>query len=96
MRHLKAESEAVAPTPKFFAPPEPKEAPSPASVRSALVSAPISREVPSGDRLPSIPSRVNLSADERAIAAASGISEREYAQNKIRMMRMKRDGELQP
>jgi hypothetical protein len=95
MRHLKAQAEAREPTPEFFRPPEPPEPPSPASTRSAMVSAPVSRGVPSSDRTLSVPSRVSLSAEERQIAAASGISDQEYARNKILMLRKQRSGEIQ-
>jgi hypothetical protein len=94
MRHLKAQAEHAEPTPSFFAPPDPKPA-EPATIRSALVSAPTSREIPSGDRALSIPSRVSLSVEERQIAAASGISDKEYAANKLKMMHMKQRGEIQ-
>jgi hypothetical protein len=93
MRHLKAQAEHESPTPEFFAPP-PKPTPEPASVKSALFSAP-SRQISNGDRNLSLPSRVSLSAEERQIAAASGISDKQYAENKLRMMRMKQTGEIQ-
>jgi hypothetical protein len=96
MRRLQAESEVEhGPTPAFFAPPPPKPASEPAVRSAAMVSAPVSREIPSHDRAVSIPSRVSLSAEERQIAAASGISDKEYAANKLRMMRMKQTGEIQ-
>ena len=96
MRRLQAESEVEhGPTPAFFAPPPPKPASEPAVRSAAMVSAPVSREIPSHDRAVSIPSRVSLSAEERQIAAASGISDKEYAANKLGMMRMKQTGEIQ-
>jgi hypothetical protein len=96
MRHLKAQAEVEhGPSPAFFSPPPPKPTPEPATVRSALVSAPISREVPDGNRAFSVPTRISLSPDEVAIAKASGITERQYAENKLRMMRMKQTGEIQ-
>ena len=95
MRHITAQAEAQQPTPEFFRPPPPPLPQPQAQTRAALTSAPVSREVPSGNRIPSIPSRINLSAEERQIAAASGISDKQYAENKIRMMRMKQTGEIQ-
>jgi phage I-like protein len=38
---------------------------------------------------------VNLSAEEREVARSSGISEVEYAKNKLKLMRMKAAGEIQ-
>jgi hypothetical protein len=95
LRHLKAQAENADPTPAFFAPPQAKPASEPA-FRSALASAPVSRDIPSANRDLSISSRVSLSREEVEIAKASGITEKQYAENKIRMMRMKRDGSLQP
>jgi hypothetical protein len=95
MRHIQAQAEIDQPTPAFFKPPPPPPPQPQPQTRAALTSAPVSRGVPSGDRLPSIPSRINLSAEERQIAAASGISDKEYAANKLRMMRMKATGEIQ-
>jgi hypothetical protein len=85
---------AMTSTPKFF---EPPPAPKPRTAPS-IVSAPVSREVPSGGPRPEFeenPTRVVLSAAEKEIARASKISEVEYARNKIRMMRMKASGEIQ-
>ena len=79
-----------APEPEFFRPPPPPEPRSAA----AYVSAPVSRGEVGGYREPS-PSSVKLSPDEREIARASGISETEYARNKIAMMRKQRTGEIQ-
>jgi hypothetical protein len=95
LRHLTAQVEHADPTPAFFAPPQARPAPEPATVRSALTSAPVSRGVPSSDRTLSVPSRVSLSPEEVQIAKASGITERQYAENKIRMMKMKASGEIQ-
>jgi hypothetical protein len=94
MRRLKAESEVTSPTPQYFRPQAPPEPPSPASVRSALVSAPISREVPSGDRIP-VPSRITLSKDEQDIAKSLGLSAKDYAEQKRRMLALRARGELQ-
>lgn len=78
LENMKAQ--AAAQTPDFFKPqPAPAaSAPSPASYTSASVS----REVPSGYREPS-PSQVRLSAEEKQIARASGISDVVYARNKL-------------
>jgi hypothetical protein len=69
---------------------EPEEA----HIRAEHVAAPVSR----GDYARSIepeqssPSQVRLSAEERDIAARSGISETQYAANKLKMLRMKKSG----
>jgi hypothetical protein len=73
----------------FFQPP-PSPAPASASP-SALYSAPVSRTVP-GYR-ESSPRTVKLSPAEQQIAAASGISDIEYAKNKMRMLRERAAGE---
>jgi hypothetical protein len=67
-----------APTPEFFAPPPP---PSPEPDRSSHYSAPVSREVHSGNgtRRELSPSQVRLSPQQREAAAMAGISEVEYA-----------------
>jgi hypothetical protein len=93
LRHLTAQVEHE--TPRFFAPPQPKPASEPATRSAAMVSAPVSREIPSGNRDLSLPTRVSLSVEERQIAAASGISDQEYARNKIIMLRKQRSGEIQ-
>jgi hypothetical protein len=93
MKHLQEEAAPVAGP--FRSAPPPPSAPSP-KANGAQYSAPISRDIPrGGDYVPSVPSRISLSAEERQIAAASGISDKEYAANKIRMMRMKATGEIQ-
>jgi hypothetical protein len=81
-------------TPPFFKPPPAKPPRTPAS----HYSAPVSREVPSGNPRPGYETderRVTLSPDEKVIAKNSGISEVEYARNKIKMLRMKASGEIQ-
>jgi phage I-like protein len=96
LAHLQAQQQAdsaMAPAPKFFAP-----EPSRPAVRSPIVSAPVSREIASGGPRPTYetdPRRVTLSVDERAIAKNAGISETEYARQKIRMLGMKERGEIQ-
>jgi hypothetical protein len=57
-----------------------------------VVAAPPSREAPSATGR-TTPTRVTLTAEERQIAAASGISEIEYARNKLKLMEMKRAGQ---
>lgn len=56
------------------------------------VSAPPSREAPSASGR-TTPTRVTLTAEERQIAAASGITEIEYAKNKLKLMEMKKAGQ---
>ena len=100
LAHLQAQAQAeqqanpdMQPTPKFFQPPPPKPAPQPAP----HYSAPVSRTVPGGGPRPEFeqnPSRVHLSADEKIIAKNSGISEVEYAKQRIRMLGMKARGEI--
>jgi hypothetical protein len=80
---------APASTPKFFEPP-PARSPA-APDRSAIVSAPVSRTVP-GYREPS-PRQTKLSVEEQQIARASGISDVQYAQNKLRMLRERASGQ---
>jgi hypothetical protein len=83
-------------TPKFFQP-------RPALERldepmAAVVSAPVSRGVPQGgDRQATQidPRRVSLSPVEREIARSAGISELEYAKQKIKLSRMKATGQVQ-
>jgi hypothetical protein len=78
-------------TPKFFQPPPPPKPRTPPSI----VSAPVSREIPTGGPRPEYqqdPTKVHLSVAEREIARASGISEIEYARQKVRLEREKRDG----
>lgn len=82
-------------TPAFFAPPA---SPEPTGrQRSAIVSAPVSREAPgtTGGYSEPSPSRIHLTAAEVEIARASGISEKQYALNKLRMLRERSNGERQ-
>jgi hypothetical protein len=82
---------APAATPEFFRPPP---APSPARAEpSAMYSAPVSRQAPSGSLREPSPRQLKLSPEERQIAAASGISDVQYAQNKLRMLRERAAGE---
>jgi hypothetical protein len=94
MRHLQAQAEPAPAGP--FRPTPPPPAPSPASVRSALASAPVSRDIPrGGDYASSVPSRITLSQEERAIAQSLGLTDADYAQQKRRMLQAKARGELQ-
>jgi hypothetical protein len=80
-------------TPAFFKAPPAK----PMRPQSVPVSAPVSRTVPDGGPRPEFeqdPRRVTLSVEEREVARASGISEVEYAKNKIKMMQAKARGEI--
>ena len=88
-----AEAETMTETPRFFQPPPPRPAPQPAP----HYSAPVSRTVPNGGPRPDFETderRIHLSVDEKAIAKASGISEVEYARNKIKLQGMKARGEI--
>ena len=62
--------------------------------RSAIVSAPVSWREAGGYREPSL-RQIKLTSEEAAIAAASGVSETEYARQKLRMLKAKASGELQ-
>lgn len=56
-----------------------------------MVAAPPTREAPSASGRTS-PTRITLTAEERQIAAASNISEIEYARQKLRLIEMKKQG----
>jgi hypothetical protein len=58
----------------------------------APVSAPVSRSIPSYQSAATVPSKVDLSLEEREMARLSGISDVEYAANKIRLLRAKAAG----
>jgi hypothetical protein len=78
-------------TPKFFQPPPPK----PMRPPSVPVSAPVSRSIPNGGPRPEYqqdPTKVHLSVEEKEIARASNISEVEYARQRLRLEKEKRDG----
>jgi hypothetical protein len=81
---------AETPTPSFFAPrpASSPERPGPAS----YVSAPVSRGPIGGPREPS-PRQVKLTPEEQQIAAASGISDVQYAANKLKMLRERASGQ---
>ncbi len=86
-----AAPQAATETPAFFTPRPSKPAPSP----GPLVSAPVSREVPTSDRAPRLetdPRRVTLSPEEMEIARNSGITAAEYARQKVRLAQEKASG----
>src|SRR5262249_18483924 len=87
-QHL-ARFQSQAPTPQFFTQPPPPEPPSAA----AYVSAPVSREAPSGSgtRRELSPSQVKLSPQQREAAMLAGISEVEYARNLQKLAGYKRE-----
>ena len=80
---------APQPTPEFFKPPPPPAPPEASSMYSATVSR---GEVGNYHREPS-PSQVRLSPEEKQIAAISGITDLEYAKNKLRLAREAASGE---
>ncbi len=93
MRELRARA-AAQETPQFFKPPEPRVGSMPSE--GSIVSAPVSRGVPSGGpRVETNPNRVRLSAAEIEIARASGISPAEYAKHRLELERQKRTGQRQ-
>jgi hypothetical protein len=71
------------PTPEFFRPLPPP--PPPERERSSIVSAPVSREVPSANGARST-RQIRLTVDEREAAALAGVTEVEYAKQKQRLM----------
>lgn len=88
-----AANPATQETPAFFRPAAIRKpaAPSPAN----YVSAPVSREVPSGGyREPSL-SQVKLSPEELEIARGLGLSDTQYARGKLRLEKEKARGERQ-
>ena len=81
-------------TPEFFQlPASPPEQPE--QTQSAIYSAPVSRQVGSGMGVPTSPRSVTLTAAEREAAAMSGISETQYARNKLLMLQRQARGESQ-
>lgn len=58
--------------------------------KAAIVSAPVSREEPALSN--SRPTRITLSSEERSHAAASGVSEVEYAKQKLKLIEAKKAG----
>ncbi len=92
-KRLDALNQRAAAQSAFFAP---RSAPSPTPPdRSGMYSAPVSRgSVGTGYREPS-PRQVKLTPEEQQIARASGISDVQYAANKLRMLRERASGERQ-
>jgi hypothetical protein len=63
---------------------------------SAIVSAPVSREAPSaGDGSRNRPGRITLTAEERNFARTIGLSEENYAKQKLRLLEAQANGEHQ-
>jgi hypothetical protein len=65
--------------------------PPPPRTDASFVSAPVSRNVPSGSGQ-RFPMKVTLSPEEKDAARMSGISEADYAKQKIKLMQMKANG----
>lgn len=57
--------------------------------RASIMSAPVSREAPSGSRSSS---KITLTKDEKEAARIAGVTEVEYAKNKQRLAEMRADG----
>jgi hypothetical protein len=70
----------------------PKEEPQQEQQRTNIVSAPVSREVPSGGTGTRSNGKVTLTAAEREFAKISGITEAEYARQKQKLQEMKANG----
>ena len=61
----------------------------------AIVSAPVSREAPSaGDGSRNRPGRITLSTQERDFARSIGLSEENYAMQKLRLINAKATGDI--
>jgi hypothetical protein len=89
----KAAKKAHEPTPEYFQPtPAPPEQPEQSA--SSIYSAPVSRQVGGGGYQPS-PSSIRLSRKEQEAARMAGISDTEYARNKLKMLRMQQTGQIQ-
>jgi hypothetical protein len=82
---------APQPTPEFFRPPPPPPEPD----RTAMYSAPPSRQTASNGYREDTPRSVRLSAEQREAARLAGIDEVTYARNWLRMKRGQSDGSLQ-
>jgi hypothetical protein len=98
-RHLKRKQQKAAakaaaePVPEYFQPtPAPPEQPEQAA--SSIYSAPVSRQAGGGNYQPS-PSSIRLSREEQEAARMAGISDTEYARNKLKMLRMQQAGQIQ-
>jgi hypothetical protein len=92
MKHLQEEAAPVAGP--FRPSPSPPPAPSP-KANGAQYSAPVTRDPSGGERYQN-PNQVHLTTDELAIASASGLTPREYALNKLKLQKLKREGQIQP
>jgi hypothetical protein len=68
----------------------PQERPQPVPSPNRIVSAPPSRDVPSGYNSPS---RIRLSAEQIEVAKRAGISETEYAKQLLKLREMQASGE---
>jgi hypothetical protein len=90
----KAAAKAAAePVPEYFQPsPAPPEQPE--QTASSIYSAPVSRQAGGGNYQPS-PSSIRLSREEQEAARMAGISDTEYARNKLKMLRMQQTGQIQ-
>jgi hypothetical protein len=92
-RKAKKAKKHAEPPPEFFTlPPAPPEQPE--QSMSSIYSAPVSRQV-GGGSVPTSPRSVTLTTAEREAARMSGISEMEYARNKILLMQRQARGEVQ-
>jgi hypothetical protein len=85
--------QAAEQSPAFFRPETPRtpSRPTPAS----YTSAPVSREVPGAERPLSLPTKINLSFEEKEAARIAGVSEVEYAVQKRRLLLEKASGSRQ-
>jgi hypothetical protein len=83
------------PTPEFFQPPVPPPEPPAEQTQSAIFSAPVSRQVGSGGGYQPSLSSVRLTQEQQQIARASGISDTEYARQKLRMLQAQQAGIIQ-
>jgi hypothetical protein len=99
-RHLerkqkKAAAKAAAePVPEYFQPrPAPPEQPA-EQMQSAIYSAPVSRQVGGGNYQAS-PNSIRLTREEQEAARMAGVSDTEYARNKLKMLRMQQAGQIQ-
>jgi hypothetical protein len=93
MGRTEAQPAQPASTPAFFAP-EPSQR-SPAPDRAAMYSAPVSRTASPGSPRERSPAQVWLTPAEIEMARIAGISEVEYARQRQRLEREKRDGTRQ-
>jgi hypothetical protein len=71
---------------------KPDAQPEPKPERTPIVSAPVSREVPSASGQRAGNGKTTLSAAEKEAAKMSGVTEVEYARQKIKLAQMRADG----